>query len=108
MKAEIASRVMGQMGVTRQGLAAMSEDDRAEVERLIMREVARVVREMTTGQTRKGPGLEDAAPDAGTLSEDTGGQASGDAGAAAQPRAASRGLDESTLSGMLAQQEVAG
>ncbi|MDZ5646989.1 hypothetical protein [Nitrospirillum sp. BR 11828] len=108
LKAEIASRVMGQMGVTHQGLAAMSEDDRAEVERLIMREVARVVREMTTGQTRKGPGLEDLPAGDGAMPGDAVPQAASDAGTNAPARAASRGLDETTLSGMLSQQEIAG
>ncbi|ASG21567.1 hypothetical protein [Nitrospirillum viridazoti] len=110
LKAEIAARVMGNMGVTRQGLSRMSEDDRAEVERLIMREVARVVREMTTGQVRKGPGLEDGAA-ISAAPVDAANQPDAKAGDSSRARiAAAQGsprvpLGASTLQGMLSEQQ---
>lgn len=105
MKARIAQQVMGAMGVTREGLAQMSEDDRAEVERLIMREVARQVREMTSGQAAKGGKLEDRGPD-GQIddSADPSRPAPTATGGAA---VVSRGaLGDSTLQSMLMEQEA--
>ncbi len=57
MKKKAAEKVMQGMGVTAESIAAMPPDQRADIERKIMQEVERMVREHVENEARKKQGL---------------------------------------------------